>query len=61
MGRGAEIMQNTELGFVPSTKENVTVRLRRRRLREYLTEAEIEKIIDAAKDNRQAIETPRQS
>jgi integrase len=38
---------------VPSTKENVTVRVRRRRPREYLTEAEIEKLIDAAKDNRQ--------
>jgi integrase len=33
---------------VPSTKENVTVRVRRRRPREYLTEAEIEKLIDAA-------------
>ena len=53
MGRGAEIVQNTELGFVPSTKENVTVRSRRRRPREYLTEAEIDKLIDAAKDNRQ--------
>ena len=38
---------------MPSTKENVTVRVRRRRPREYLTEAEIEKLIDAAKDNRQ--------
>jgi hypothetical protein len=53
MGRGAEIMQNTELGFVPSTKENVTVRSRRRRPREYLTEAEIDKLMDAARDNRQ--------
>jgi integrase len=53
MGRGAEIVQNTELGFVPSTKENVTVRSRRRRPREYLTEVEIDKLIDAAKDNRQ--------
>jgi site-specific recombinase XerD len=34
-------------------KKNVTVRSRRRRPREYLTEAEIDKLIDAAKDNRQ--------
>ena len=45
-------MENLPLEFEPSTAENVTVTSRRRRPREYLTEAEVEKLIDAAKDNR---------
>ncbi|MGA7668248.1 MAG: tyrosine-type recombinase/integrase, partial [Pseudolabrys sp.] len=46
-------MENTMLEFEPSTAVNVTVMPRhRRRPREYLTEREIEKLIDAASENR---------
>jgi type 1 fimbriae regulatory protein FimE len=47
-------MENTQLEFEPSTAVNVTVMPRhRRRPREYLTEAEIEKLIKEASTNRQ--------
>jgi integrase len=47
-------MENTQLELAPSTTVNVTVMPRHcRRSREYLTEAEIEKLIKAAGENRQ--------
>jgi type 1 fimbriae regulatory protein FimB/type 1 fimbriae regulatory protein FimE len=46
------MLDHRSLDSCLSTKENVTVRSRRRRPREYLTEAEIDKLIDAAKWNR---------
>jgi type 1 fimbriae regulatory protein FimE len=46
-------MHNAQLEFGPSTSINVTVMSRHRRPREYLTEAEIEKLINAASANRQ--------
>src|SRR4029450_475693 len=46
-------MHNAQLEFGPSTPINVTVMSRHRRPREYLTEAEIEKLIKAASANRQ--------
>ena len=46
-------MENAMLEFEPSTAVNVTVMPRHRRPpREYLTEREIEKLIDAAGENR---------
>ena len=45
-------MENTQLEFEPSTAVNVTVMPRHRGPREYLTEREIEKLIEAAKANR---------
>jgi hypothetical protein len=44
-------MENTVLEMAAPTRVNVTVRSTRPR--EYLTEREIEKLIEAAKDNRQ--------
>ena len=52
-GHKRTMLDHRSLDSCLSTKENVTVRSRRRRPREYLTEAEIDKLIDAAKDNRQ--------
>ena len=46
-------MQIAQLEFEPSTAVNVTVMPRHRRPREYLTEAEIERLIKAANENRQ--------
>src|SRR4029453_4339077 len=46
-------MHNAQLEFGPSTSINVTVMSRHRRPREYLPEAEIEKLIKAASANRQ--------
>jgi hypothetical protein len=43
-------MANTRLGSAPSTPANVTVRSARPR--EYLTEREIEKLMEAARGNR---------
>jgi type 1 fimbriae regulatory protein FimB/type 1 fimbriae regulatory protein FimE len=45
-------MENTMLELEPSTAVNVTVMPRHRRPREYLTEREIEKLIEAAGENR---------
>jgi integrase len=56
---GREMPQSVHLALVPPTNEKFTVRLRRRkpnaeyRSREHLTEREVERLIEAVKDNRQ--------
>src|SRR5262249_31337892 len=50
LSTGRNVVENQQSGLSPPTAVNVTVR--RQRPREYLTEREIEKLMDAARGNR---------